>query len=211
MTTSKFCGYIGGVAFLFSGAAGCGARGRLASGAGGAQTSDQTDNGGTPAGGTNSTSLGTTGSDAAAGSSPRDEPAGGTNSTSLGTTREASDAMAGSSPRDEPTAGSAGIESRQCVGAVCSAGQACVAYRTVGGVFRAPDGGVCAAGRHLEGQGCQPDFAYTCAALVNCEKLSSACSCAPKTACAQTTDCAVLAPATWLDPAAQIECQLVLP
>ena len=105
----------------------------------------------------------------------------------------------------------AGTPLIQCVDAVCAAGQACVAYRTIGNFFQGPDGGACAAGRHLEGQECQPDFAYTCAALVGCEEFGPACACAPETACAQATDCAVLAPAAWLDPAAQIECELLVP
>jgi len=113
--------------------------------------------------------------------------------------------------------------SKACVGATCTATEVCVAYRVVGGVALGPDdAGNCPSGHHLEGIGptafCLADFAYRCVPLMGCASTPVTCSCAaaPGAETASTCPsgypfCRNPSPATWLDPAAQLICELLAP
>ena len=74
--------------------------------------------------------------------------------------------------------GAGGSEAHDCNGTACTATQACVAYRTVGGAFVPPEAG-CPNGKHLEGGSCQADFAYKCVDLHGaCQNEPLSCACA---------------------------------
>jgi hypothetical protein len=108
--------------------------------------------------------------------------------------------------------GSGGQGSTDCAGSTCNASQTCVAYRTVGGTVDLPDqNNHCPTGRHLEGNYCLSDFAYTCAELTGCAAPANTCRCAANTACANTTVCSLPTASAWLDPAAELVCQLLAP
>jgi hypothetical protein len=113
-------------------------------------------------------------------------------------------------------AGSGGGVSHDCNGLTCTATQACVAYRTVGGAVTAPDAGTCSPGNHPEGNHCLADFAYKCADLQGaCQNQPVSCACAqppaaspgvcpkPYATCSQQ--------ATSADPSAQLICQQLVP
>ena len=114
------------------------------------------------------------------------------------------------------TGGSSSSATHDCNGTACTATQACVAYRTIGGVFSAPDGGACPTGSHVESNQCQPDFAYKCADLNGaCQNQALTCACAqPPTnspgvcplgfgSCSQ--------PGASADSSAQLICQKLVP
>ena len=108
--------------------------------------------------------------------------------------------------------GSGGQASTSCVGTTCTAGQTCVAYRTVGGAVEPPSaGGTCMAGKHLEGNLCQADFGYTCAELTGCSAPAATCRCAASTKCFGTTVCKLPSDAAWLDSSADLVCELLAP
>lgn len=109
--------------------------------------------------------------------------------------------------------GSGGQASSACVGATCTSNQTCVAYRTIGGVAPPPPDaqGDCEAGRHAEGNYCQPDFGYTCAELSGCSAPAATCRCAPNTQCAGTTVCRLPSDSPWLDTSADLVCELLAP
>jgi hypothetical protein len=108
--------------------------------------------------------------------------------------------------------GSGGQSSGDCAGSTCTAGQSCVAHRTVGGaIFPVDTQGMCMAGKHAEGDRCQPDFNYACAELTGCNAPSASCRCAPNTDCAYTTTCRLPTSSAWLDPAADLVCELQAP
>jgi len=108
--------------------------------------------------------------------------------------------------------GSGGQASADCAGATCTSAQSCVAHRTVGGaIFPVDTQGMCMAGKHAEGDRCQPDFSYTCAELTGCSALSASCRCASKTDCAYTTTCRLPTSSAWLDPAADLVCEQQAP
>jgi hypothetical protein len=129
---------------------------------------------------------------------------GGTTTVSGGRSGDAGDAAAGE-------AGS-GTELSACVGQTCSGHESCVAYRTLGHFLQPEDGGPCALGQHRENAECVSDFAYTCAALLSCDGRDwESCRCPESSACRQTTDCRPPGGSVWLDPAAQVVCEALLP
>jgi len=72
--------------------------------------------------------------------------------------------------------GAGGASARDCNGTTCTAMQACIAYRTIGGAISLPP---CPTGKHVEGGYCQPDFAYKCADLKGtCLNQPVSCECA---------------------------------
>jgi len=112
------------------------------------------------------------------------------------------------------TGGSTGGGSGSCN--ACTATQACVAYRTIGGVLIVPEAGVCPGGRHLEGNVCQTDFAYKCADLHGaCAGQPVSCACAqpptnsPGVCPVGYGSCS--APSPSVDAAAQLICQQLAP
>jgi hypothetical protein len=108
--------------------------------------------------------------------------------------------------------GSGGQGSSDCAGMTCTTSQTCVAYRTVGGAIFPPDaGGQCMAGRHVENNMCQADFAYTCAALSGCSAPAATCHCAANTPCANTNICRLPRAAAWLDTSADLVCEQQVP
>jgi len=129
---------------------------------------------------------------------------GGTTTVSGVRSGDAGDAAAGE-------AGS-GTELSACVGQTCSGHESCVAYRTLGHFLQPEDGGPCALGQHRENAECVSDFAYTCAALLSCDGRDwESCRCPESSACRQTTDCRPPDGSVWLDPAAQVVCEALLP
>jgi hypothetical protein len=66
-------------------------------------------------------------------------------------------------------------------------------------------------GWHLEGDACQPDFAYTCAELISCTAPAATCHCAPNTQCANDGVCMLPSAAAWLDTSAALVCQQLVP
>ena len=108
--------------------------------------------------------------------------------------------------------GGGGGSGADCAGETCAANETCVGYRVVGGAVFPPDqNNECPAGRHLEANTCQYDFSYTCATLTNCNAPSATCRCAPGTDCANTTQCRLPPTSAWLDPDAQLVCELLAP
>lgn len=108
--------------------------------------------------------------------------------------------------------GGGGQDSVGCVGVTCGASQTCVAYRTVGGaIFRPDAAGECMAGKHVENNLCQPDFAYTCAELIGCSAPATTCHCAATTQCANDGVCRLPTAAAWLDPSAELVCEQQVP
>jgi hypothetical protein len=108
--------------------------------------------------------------------------------------------------------GSGGGNGGDCVGETCAANETCVGYRTVGGAVTPPDqNGECTPGRHVEGNTCQSDFAYTCATLSNCSSPGATCRCAAGTECANTTICRLPQASTWLSASAELVCELQAP
>lgn len=95
----------------------------------------------------------------------------------------------------------------------CTAGEVCVAYRTVGGALFVPDqNGMCPAGRHVEGDRCEPDFGYTCAPLSQCTSLGTSCHCASGSRCASDNACRVAPqPSTDVLPEALLICEQQVP
>jgi hypothetical protein len=94
----------------------------------------------------------------------------------------------------------------------CTASQTCVAYRTVGGGIFPPDTeGKCMTGKHLENDRCQSDFAYTCAELTGCTAPAATCHCAANTPCAASNVCRLPYVVPWLDPSADLLCELQAP
>jgi len=98
----------------------------------------------------------------------------------------------------------------------CTTTQACVAYRTIGGVRIAPEAGVCPGGTHLEGNDCQTDFVYECADLHGaCAGQPVSCACAqpptnsPGVCPVGYGSCS--APGASVDAAAQLVCQQLAP
>ncbi|HET7541359.1 MAG TPA: hypothetical protein VFK05_15890 [Polyangiaceae bacterium] len=77
-------------------------------------------------------------------------------------------------------AGSGAGGTHDCNGLTCTASQACVAYRTDGGVVLPPDSArTCPTGTHLEGSRCARDFAYQCAERHGtCQNEPISCACA---------------------------------
>ena len=116
-----------------------------------------------------------------------------------------------------PSDGGAGASgTHDCVGATCTATQACVSYRTVGGARFTPDAGVCPSGQHEEGGACQADFAYACRELNGtCANQAVTCACAaPPTnnpgACpAGFGSCSE--PGPTVDSSVQLICQRLVP
>ena len=75
--------------------------------------------------------------------------------------------------------GSGGSPTHDCNGLSCTATQACVAYRTLGGPLFLADSGTCPTGMHLQGDRCEQDFAYQCAELHGaCQGQAVSCACA---------------------------------
>ena len=121
--------------------------------------------------------------------------------------------------RDEGSggaAGTAGGSSADCHGTTCQPSQACIAYRTVGGVQLIPDAGGCPVGKHLEGGSCQADFAYRCADLNGaCKDQPVSCACAqpptnsPGVCPVGYQSCS--APGSDSDPSATLVCQALVP
>ncbi|MES1182765.1 MAG: hypothetical protein ABUL60_03065, partial [Myxococcales bacterium] len=108
--------------------------------------------------------------------------------------------------------GSGGQGSSDCVGSTCTASETCVAYRTIGGAIFPPDTeGMCMTGRHVEGNMCQPDFNYTCAALNGCDTPGVTCHCAPNTTCSNANACKLPTASAWLDPDADLVCEQLAP
>jgi hypothetical protein len=108
--------------------------------------------------------------------------------------------------------GGGGQGSTDCAGTTCTASQTCVAYRTVGGAIFTPDAqGMCMSGKHVEGDKCQADFAYTCAELTGCSAPSTTCHCATGTKCSNANACRLPSPAAWLDASADLVCEQQAP
>ena len=106
----------------------------------------------------------------------------------------------------------AGGQAGDCVGQTCNAGQTCVAYRVVGGAIDPPNStGMCVAGKHVESNTCERDFAYTCAELTGCTALGPSCRCAQNTQCSNTSVCRLPTASVWLDTAADLVCELLAP
>ena len=107
-------------------------------------------------------------------------------------------------------AGTAGGPGKECVDRTCAASEACVAYRTVGGAVIAPaDAGACPPNAHLEGQTCMANFAYQCVAQPGCPAGQIDCTCGM---CPPTYfSCHVAGTSQWLDPDAELTCELLAP
>ena len=113
-------------------------------------------------------------------------------------------------------AGGASGAMHDCNGTQCTATQACIAYRTEGGVVMLADAGTCPTGEHLEGTMCQRDFAYKCADLHGlCQNQPVSCACAepatnnPGVCPAGYGSCSEPGPTE--DTVAQLFCQQLVP
>ncbi|HEY2410118.1 MAG TPA: hypothetical protein VGI10_29140 [Polyangiaceae bacterium] len=107
-----------------------------------------------------------------------------------------------------------------CVGMPCSAGNACVAYRTQGGAITYPDSsGKCQPKHHVEAGVCQEDFNYECiVGGLACGDGPITCACAQQnindtngTCPSGYPSCSNPVVASWLDPSAQLVCQKLAP
>lgn len=97
----------------------------------------------------------------------------------------------------------------------CAATEICVAYRLVGGAALQPDAGSCPPGTHVEGSGtvyCLSDFSYRCVPLTGCTGGAPvSCACASADCPSGYSTCSDPQTADWLDPSAQLVCQLLAP
>jgi hypothetical protein len=101
----------------------------------------------------------------------------------------------------------AGGSNSACGSATCDPDQTCVAHRRVGGAPILPNAGSCPIGKHVEGNTCVNDFAYACAALVDCAMPSATCQCAEASTCGYTDGCLLPNKAAWLDTDADLVCE----
>ncbi|HEY0469646.1 MAG TPA: hypothetical protein VGC79_35895 [Polyangiaceae bacterium] len=106
--------------------------------------------------------------------------------------------------------------SHDCNGALCSATEVCIGYRTLGGALSLPDGGTCPTGKHIEDNQCRADFAYKCADLRGaCRNHEVSCACAeppnnnPGVCPTGYGSCS--APEPTADSPAQLLCQQLVP
>jgi len=106
--------------------------------------------------------------------------------------------------------GSSGGATHDCNGIQCTATQACVAYRTLGGALFLADGGTCPTGMHLQGEHCEQDFAYRCADLHDaCQNQAVSCACAQGVCPSGYSSCSQSQPTA--DISAQLICQQLAP
>ena len=205
-----------------SGQAGSGASGQSGSdgasptgGSSGDASGGTASNAGTANGGTENagTAGDATGGDAGAGAGG----AGGSSTGGAGGTAgdagrggAAGGAGSGGAGAGGGNGGMSGSSGMNCVDRNCSASEACVAHRTIGGAqIRADDAGACPSGAHLEGNICFADFAYQCVAQPRCAAGEVNCTCGT---CPQgSPSCRAPYAADWLDPSAKLVCELLAP
>ncbi len=152
-----------------------------------------------------------TGGDAGGGAGGSGESATGGASGTAGDTGNAGNGGAGGSAGSGGgSGGMSGSSGMNCVDRTCSASEACVAYRTIGGAITFPgDGGACPLYAHLEGSTCQANFAYQCVAQPRCTGGVIDCTCGT---CPQgNPTCRAPTASQWLDPSAKLVCELLAP